>query len=212
MVLIMGMVGLIASFLLVATYVVTTPYIEANLAAYLRQAIGDVLPDAATTRTFVVDSGTIRPETDAGEAGDRIYAGYDADGRFTGVAIPAQGQGYQDVIRLIYGYSTECTCIIGMKVLESRETPGLGDKIEKDAAYLSNFDHLAVRWDAAQKALTGMLELIKGRDRTSPWEIHGISGATISSRAVTDILNASNEMIIPLIEQNTSVFTQVPNE
>ena len=46
--------------------------------------------------------------------------------------------GYQDVIRiLLYGYSPEHQAIVGMRVLESRETPGLGDKIEKDPAFLA---------------------------------------------------------------------------
>ena len=29
--------------------------------------------------------------------------------------------------------------VIGMKVLESKETPGLGDKIEKDSAFVAEF-------------------------------------------------------------------------
>jgi electron transport complex protein RnfG len=202
MVLVMGFVGLVASFLLVATYIVTTPYIDANLEAYLQQAIGDVLPNAVQTRTYVVSGDDLQPETDPAVTGERVYAGFDADGNLSGIAIPAQGQGYQDVISLIYGYSTDCTCIIGMKVLESRETPGLGDKIEKDPAFLSNFDRLAVRFSAAEKQITGLLELTKKGQKTSDWQIEAISGATISSTAITDILNASNANIIPIIEKN----------
>ena len=48
-----------------------------------------------------------------------------------GLAVEAQGMGYQDVIRVIYGYSFEQDAIVGIRVLESKETPGLGDKIEK---------------------------------------------------------------------------------
>ncbi len=212
MILVMGLVGLLASFLLVATYVVTTPYIEANLAEYLEQAISEVLPNTVTKTTFILDSNGLQPELDPTDAGNRVYAGYDADGKFTGVAISAQGQGYQDIIRVLYGYSPDCSCIIGMKVLESRETPGLGDKIEKDPAFLSNFDALDVRWSATENSLVGSLELIKRGAKTAAWEIHGISGATISSKAITDLLNASNQLVIPLIERNKDLFTVEPNE
>ena len=59
-----------------------------------------------------------------------VFAGYDDNDQLVGLAIEAQAMGYQDVIRLIYGYSFEAQAIIGIRVLESRETPGLGDRIE----------------------------------------------------------------------------------
>ena len=52
--------------------------------------------------------------------------------------------GYQDVIRVLYGYSAEANAVIGLRVLESQETPGLGDKIETDAGFLANFERLDV--------------------------------------------------------------------
>jgi electron transport complex protein RnfG len=207
MVFVMGIVGLVASFLLVATFVVTTPYIEANLAAYLEQAIGEVLPGMATKATWIADENGLRPETNPSEPGDRIYVGYDANGTFLGVAVPAQGQGYADVIRIIYGYNPDCSCIVGMKVLESRETPGLGDRIEKDPDFRANFQSLSVRWSRSAGAIEGLIELIKRGPRSNDWEIHGISGATISSRAITDILNAANGRLVPLIEENVERFT-----
>ena len=48
----------------------------------------------------------------------------------SGSPIEAQGMGYQDVIRVLYGYSFADEAIIGIQVLESQETPGLGDRIE----------------------------------------------------------------------------------
>ena len=35
--------------------------------------------------------------------------------------------GYQDVIHVLWGYSITEEAIVGLKVLESRETPGLGE-------------------------------------------------------------------------------------
>ena len=45
--------------------------------------------------------------------------------------------GYQDTIRVIYAYSFADRAIVGMQVLESKETPGLGDKIEIDADFVA---------------------------------------------------------------------------
>jgi electron transport complex protein RnfG len=70
-----------------------------------------------------------------------------------------------------------------MEVLESRETPGLGDKIIKDTDFVGNFRNLAV---------DPTVVVVKA-GRTSDNEVDAISGATISSQAVVKIINMSNE-------------------
>jgi electron transport complex protein RnfG len=69
-----------------------------------------------------------------------------------------------------------------MEVLESRETPGLGDKIIKDDTFLANFRDLAVDPE--------VVVVKAGRSRDN--EVDAISGATISSKAVVRIINESN--------------------
>lgn len=200
MILTLGSVGLVASVLLVVTYTVTLPYIEANQAAYLLASIRDVVPEAETNVAWTIDGESVT--RDESGSGPRIFAGFDADSVLYGFAIEAQGQGYADVIRIIYGYRPDCECIIGMKVLESRETPGLGDKIGTDPAFRSNFDSLDVRLD------DGGIALIKQVGKTNPWEIDAISGATISSEAITDILNASNAIVLPVIHANLEILSR----
>ena len=200
MILTLGSVGLVASILLVVTYTVTLPYIEANQAAYLLASIRDVLPEAETNVAWTIDGESV--SRDEATSGPRIFAGFTADSVLYGFAIEAQGQGYADVIRIIYGYRPDCACIIGMKVLESRETPGLGDKIGTDPAFRSNFDSLDVRID------DGGIALIKQVGKSNPWEIDAISGATISSQAITDILNASNAIVLPVIHANLETLSR----
>ena len=74
--------------------------------------------------------------------------------------------------------------IVGMAVLESKETPGLGDKIEKDAAFLANFERLDVTVAADGRSLVHPLELVKPNQKTRPWQIDGISGATVTKDAI----------------------------
>ena len=60
-----------------------------------------------------------------------------------------RGMGYQDFIRLLYGYSFDAEAIVGVRILESRETPGLGDRIETDPEFVNNFLGLDVSLNAA---------------------------------------------------------------
>ncbi len=206
MVIVMGSVGLIASIILVATYQITAPYIEENQRAYLESAILDVLPGAASFASFELrDGAVVRVEGSAG-----LYAGYDTTGALAGVAVEARGQGYQDVIRILYGYETACACIVGMKVLESKETPGLGDKIEKDERFLSNFDSLDVRTDGPNGGLLHPIVLAKSGAKTNAWEIEAITGATVSSQAIADIIGRSAADVVPLLQEQTDLLRGQP--
>ena len=66
-----------------------------------------------------------------------------------------------------------------MKVLESKETPGLGDKIEKDSTFVEAFEGVGAP----------IVGVKKGRESGAHEEVVMITGATISSRAVIDIIN-----------------------
>lgn len=210
MVLVMGLVGLISSILLVGTYQFTLPYIEANRAEALERAIFDVIPGAQQRQTFSVESdGTLRSFDESSEparGNELIYAGYDSAGALVGVAIEGAGQGFQDVLGLIFGYSPDCACVIGMKVLETKETPGLGDKIEKDPAFLANLSSLDVQVNDEGTGLLHPVELVKKGQRTDGWQLEAISGATISSTAVARIIDVHAARYIPVIERNRTVL------
>ncbi|NIT53564.1 MAG: FMN-binding protein, partial [candidate division Zixibacteria bacterium] len=134
----------------------------------------------------------------------KIYACYTDNHQLAGVAIPASGQGFQDVIRILYGYVPEKNAVVGMQVLESTETPGLGDKIEKDEDFLVNFKGLDVRLAKNQDRLLHPIKLVKAGQKTEPWQISAITGATISSRAIAKMIRESAEKNLPLIKDNLS--------
>ncbi len=195
-------IGLLCGLSIVAVFVGTGPRIARNRAEALERAIFRVLPEARSSRVFryVPETG-FRLEPEAGP-GDRVYAGYDAEQRLVGVAVEASGMGYQDVIGVLYGYSPAEEAIIGIQVLESRETPGLGDKIEKDAAFLANFERLDVSLAADGAALAHPIEAVKRGEKEHPWQVDGITGATISSVAIADLLRASAERWVPRIRSH----------
>ena len=208
MIAVMGLIGLGASILLVATYRTTLPYVEANRQAYLEQAVFDVLPRTSRKATFTVEKGVVEPLVSKEQPGVRVHAGYDSLGTLTGIAIEARGQGFQDVLKILIGYNPACECVVGMKVLESKETPGLGDKIETDERFRSNFDSLDVRLSPDGRKLVEKVILVKKGEKHEAWQIEAITGATISSRAITSIIDASAADLLPVIRANLDIIKE----
>ena len=151
-------------------------------------------------------SAQFQPASPGEDQGDRVFAGFDQAGKLVGLAIEARAMGYQDFIQLLYGYSIDTQAIIGIRVLESRETPGLGDRIESDANFLRNFEHLDVSVDSAGTQLAHPIEFVKPGAKSADWQIDGITGATISSRATAGMIRDSAAHWIPLVYPRRSDF------
>ena len=188
----LGVGGAVAGVLLVFAYGLTLPRIEANRRHALHAAVNEVLKAPERYETLYVLDGrltrTLPPGADPKQL-EPVYLGYAADGRRVGFAMVAGEAGFQDVIQLIFGYDPASRQLLGMKVLESKETPGLGDKIEKDRAFVAQFGE-------AQPPLVG----VKKGKRSGPREVDMITGATISSKAVIRIINRTVERLGPLVE------------
>ena len=196
----LGGVGILCSLLIVLTFQATLPVITRKKAEALERAVLRVLPGATTRATYAIDAeGRLHESFENSGAARLIYAGYDEGGDLVGVALEAAGQGFQDVIRLIYGYSPDREQVIGMDVLESKETPGLGDKIYKDAEFLANFEALDVSLTADAKRLRNPIEAVKKGKKEYPWQIDGITGATISSKVVAEIIRMDVERMLPFL-------------
>ncbi|GAI36988.1 unnamed protein product, partial [marine sediment metagenome] len=108
-----------------------------------------------------------------------IYKGFDSSGRLIGYAFTGNGPGYQGTIEVMIGVDSELEKTTGIEVLESVETPGLGAKIT-GKLFRDKFRGLVIR---------PLIELVKGKPPEEPNQIQAITGATISSQAVIDILN-----------------------
>jgi len=203
-------IGMLCGLMIALVYDGTRPAIERNRAAALERAVFSVLPEATQRRTYVPDDdGVLEPGS--GVPGERLHAGFDAQGNLVGVAIEASGMGYADTIAVLYGYAPQRDAIVGIEVLASKETPGLGDKIETDADFLTNFDALDVRLDETGTRLDNGIVAVKQGEKTAPWEIDGITGATISSVAIADILASSSARWVPFVKPRLDEF-EPPDE
>ena len=186
--------GAIAGFLIVVVYGWASPIIAHNKALALQAAIRQVLKSPARCDTLYLAGGRLQAEPPTNvdpKRWERVYLGYDEEGRPVGFAIAAGEPGFSDIVRVIFGYDPATKQLLGMKVLESKETPGLGDKIEKDSSFVRQFR-------TALAPLVGVKP-----ERRNPEDRHQvdmITGATISSRAVIRTINNALARLTPALE------------
>jgi len=208
MIKIMGVVSLVCGFLIVGTDIATKEPIQKNQETIMRETVAQLLPGVQKQVVYTVDKSANPPELKLAQGapgGAVLVAGYDQAGTLIGIAIEASEQGYADAIRAMYVYSPEKDAIIGFKVLELRETPGLGDKITSNPEFQANFKELDAKLDASGK-LAHPIVTVKHGTKKNKWEVDAISGATISSRAVGRMLNKSASDLLPQIRSNLDRF------
>jgi electron transport complex protein RnfG len=200
----LGLVAMLSGLLVVLTYRFTLPMIEENKRLAIERALFKVIPGAVSRQDFVITEQGIR-RAEQNTEGVTLYAGYDQEGRLKGVALEAAAAGYQDVIRILYGYDPYCQCIRGFEVLKMAETPGIGDKIIKDADFQQNFVALEARAHVSGKGLEQAIVPVKHGTKTEPWQIDTISGATITSKAIARMLNDSAQQVVPIIQKDLAI-------
>lgn len=199
MILTMGVVACVCGVLIVGAFQGTQEAIAENKRIVLERAVFKVLPGAATVRKYAAMPAGIQPL--AGDAvpegGVKFYAAYDKYGALKGIAAEAAGKGYADTVRVLYGYEAGCQCIIGISVVSMRETPGIGDKIITDQAFLKNFEALDVRVNPEMTALANAVKTVKRGTKSNAWQIDAIAGATVTSKAVGRGINDSAQKLLP---------------
>lgn len=192
----LGLAGLLSGLIIVFVFEATLPTITAHKAAMLRAAVFKVLPGTVNLQPLVYRDDRLLAIEKAQKDEEAIYAGYGEDGRLVGFAIPGAGPGFQDIIRLLYGYLPGERRVVGMEILESRETPGLGDKIYKDADFVANFDALSI---------DPQIEAVKKGKKTASNQVDAITGATISSKAVVRIINEAHARWLPRLDKGVDI-------
>ncbi len=184
MVIVLTSVGLLSGSFLATVGMLTKERIALNIQREIEAAIAHVIP------------GTLSSEKLYEEKDLTIYGGKDEDGTLIGLGILASGVGFQDKIALMLGTNTSLTRTKKLRIIEQKETPGLGAKIEDGDAFL-------IFWE--NKDCSESLSLRKPAAKTpeelSPMEINTITGATISSESVLKIVNSALERVRQLINK-----------
>jgi electron transport complex protein RnfG len=183
--------GALAGLLIVLAYQWTLPAVEANRAARLDAAVRQVLHGIDRYDTLYLANGGLTTTLPAGAAQntvEKVYAGFDGAGNRVGFAIRSGPAGFADTIELLIGFNPAKRQTIGLAILSSRETPGLGDKI------------LAESWLAEFRDAVAPLVGVKKGAKASPSDVQMITGATISSRAVISGVNTAVERWTPILD------------
>lgn len=184
--------GAASGWLVATVYNVTLPAVEKHAAEQLNAAVHEVLKAPVRWDTlYLINNALTRtaPAKSAMADTPKAFVGFDAAGTRVGVAVTATEPGFQELLTLMIGFDPRTGTLIGFKVLDEKETPGLGDKIERDTAFGAQF-----------VGRVAPLQGVKGRAGKPPSEVQTITGATISSRAVIRIVNNAVAKWRPLID------------
>lgn len=153
---------LIGGFIISFVYAKTSPIIYKNKIKEKNMALRKLLPEADSIEK--IGSWKIHEK-------DADYYIAKKNSNTIGYIIESYGKGYSGYIEVLISLNTDMT-VKNISILSHTETPGLGDEIVKDY-FINQFrgkdvDHLIVQ-----------------KNETNVY-IQAISGATISSRAVTE--------------------------
>ena len=172
---------IVASFffglLIAVTNAGLSPKIEQNKINKRNRLIGALLPEA---RNFVALDTQIEIESGGGRKEKvEVFKAQSESGQCVGWSFNASGSGFADKIELVVAVDANFEKVAGFDVLSSSETPGFGDQIKYD--YYRN---------QYKGAPAGELKLVSIGDPTKiDSQIIAISGATVSSEAVVEIVS-----------------------
>lgn len=166
---------------LAGVYVTLNDRIQANAEADALARVPDLIAQADRQKTSEGTGEDVAIErADGTKTVYRVYRAVSAEGRPFGWVIRAGGDGFAGRIELLIAVDQQASRIVGLDVLDQKESPTVGDRIVSLDFRRRFFD--------PPKATGQPLKLVKDPPK-APDQVQAISGATISSRAVTDIVN-----------------------
>jgi electron transport complex protein RnfG len=169
-------IGAICTTLVAATYQVTKDRIAANDKALLEQSLAPALSgtfyDSGVTESRLV----LQPPHDLpGNDPAVIYRVFAAEKPVAALFAVTARDGFSGPIRVLVGIEYDGT-VTGVRILQHRETPGLGDKIESTRSdWVFQFDGRSL----GDPAVMGWAI------REDGGEFDQLTGASITPRAVT---------------------------
>ena len=150
--------------------------IAQNQLEAINNQIPKLIPGADSTKTELDKQLTE-------QLGMEVRKAFDSKGKQVGWVIRGSGSGFADIIEVLIGLDANTTKITGIYILEQQETPCLGNKIKEKRW---NFQYDNQPTDNKLVVVKGMTPQQK---EIKDGKIDAITGATISSDAVTSIVN-----------------------
>ena len=151
----------------------TKPRIEAHQNQLKNAAVSEVLP------------GNVKVETL--EKNNLTYYKATKKNKVVAYAFQVSGGGYQSELVVMVGVTPDFSKIIAAKILSQVETPGLGTKIYEDKSNKENPSWFMDQFKDIK--INPAITYVKNVKPSKDTEVQAITGATISSAAIVDILN-----------------------
>jgi electron transport complex protein RnfG len=178
----LAIIAAVCTSLVALTWHLTADRIEANRKAWLERSLQPALAglffDSAVTESMIIIPP---PHELPGSEAAIIYRVYAAEDPVAALFVVSARDGYAGPIRILLGVAMDGT-VTGVRILEHRETPGLGDKIETTKSdWVLQFNGLSLRDPASDK-----------------WAIRGdggdfdqLTGASVTPRAIIKAIKAT---------------------
>nr|WP_315022482.1 FMN-binding protein [uncultured Aminipila sp.] len=162
---------LISGIIIAGTYYITNPSAVKNAELLVQKSMQELVKDADNFQP--VDGKT---DWYAAEKGGEIIA----------YVVPAESKGYGGAIKMLVAVSKEGT-VVDYSITSANETPGLGTNAAEE-------DFRSEFWGKTSDAL------IVVKDPTNTKNIQAMTGATISSRAVTKGVKEAVDEVVEFTE------------
>ena len=134
---------------------------------------------------------------DVGERKPALFFVIRKDGEPFAVALENYGQGFGGDLGVMVGFEIETGNMVGIGITTMSETPGIGTKV-RDESFLTQFHDMA--GDAVFKV------------KKDKGDIDGVTGATISSRAVAEAMTLAKEFYAAHRDEILAAVAAPPGE
>ena len=196
----LAVIAAICTTLVAATYQITRERIVANDKALLEQALQPALAgvfyEGGVSESRLV---MLPPHGLPGSDAALIYRVYAQDKPVAALFAVTARDGFSGVIRILVGVQFDGT-ITGVRILQHRETPGLGDKIESARSdWIFQFDGQSM----------GNPEVTGWAIRNDGGEFDQLTGASVTPRAV---IGAIRDTLLYFAEHRDEVFAAESTE
>ena len=116
-----------------------------------------------------------------------VYEVMGDDGSLDGVVLPIEGYGLWGTLYGFLALESDLDTVLGITYYDHKETPGLGGEVD-NPGWKAKWPGRKVFGDSEEPQLT-VIKGAAGPPATDPYEVDGLSGATITARGVTNMVH-----------------------
>lgn len=179
-----------------SVYVLTKKQIDAQEKGRRQSAREDIFGPGVTQDAL----------NDPADPLETVYRIEDESGRTVGYMTLGVGQGYSSKLQVMVGVDADLTQIVRIKILDQKETPGLGTRVEEiqtDKTWLKRMQG-EVWPDESEKRAWFQLQFDTARvtaEGVDQSAVDTISGATISSNATLNAVDQALARITHVVRE-----------